>query len=523
MMNLNFFTTQTSLRSRSGEIVSHVNSLVGIMSFNPSPAVSEYHVRRLLQDRMVAFVQLAAIRRMALKVQLWLADHPEISMGKNLIWETVGYDWIAPLRLDDFDFGSRPKPRSPAPANDKRLAISRVRRSMSQEKDALFQQRQRNQPHPRHLPDAESFPSTDLAPSVPTGNPKPRRPSRLKEVIQMQEDGDLEEMYDDFEGWRSTGERADHVQADGIPSRQRNPASASSNYRPYSLQSNSSRSQAGTGPIGASPTGLNLPTTNRLGSSELFPDRYRSECADVTSDSTSSKARDSVTDGTCIATRDFAYSQGTASMPPEEAETRRSAARSDSDMSSVSSTESSRARKALAVKLNQGKSRVELTSGKSTASVGFTSSAGTFLKNMAKAFSPSRSKTSAEDVTRELSKSPTRRRSNASHDDGLVSSLIEETQDTGSAGPLTQQSRQKSEISVLSANQLQQRTSKDGETPVSSHELGTLPSPSKSEAELPTPSSREGTIEGGEESHSNALQNTKHPIPNDSESHESHP
>lgn len=517
MMNLNLFETS---RSRYGGILSHVNFLVGIMSFDPSPAVRDCHVRRLLQERIVAFVQLVAIRCRALKVQMFLANHREISIGKDLMWETVGYDWIAPIRIDDF--GSWPKTRSPeirspAPANDEHLAVSRVRRSMSNENETPFQQRQRNQPHPRHLPDAESFPGADVAPAVPTGNPRPRRPSRLKEVMQVQEDGGLEEMYNEFEEWRATGERADQVQADEVPSRRPHPPSASSKYRPYSSQSLYNRSQASTGPIGAAATGLNSPTTRRLGSSELFPDRYQYQCTD---DSTSDGARDSLTDGTCIATRDFAYPQGTAPIPSQEAETRRSAARSDS---SVSSTEPSCARKALAVKLNQGKNRVELTSGKSTANVGFTSSAGALLKNIANAFSPSKSKKSAEDLTRELSKSPTRCRSNSSHDDGPGTGLTDETQGSGSPGSSTDRSRQKSAIGVPPEKQQPQRLSKEGETPISPQELGILPSPSQSDVELPVPCPGEGTIEGGEESHSNVLQNTKHSYPKDSESHESRP
>lgn len=388
---------------------------------------------------------------------------------------------------------------------------------MSHERDDLLQKRQRQRPHPRHLPDAEDFPGLIATPKTPSGDHTPRKSSRLKKMVQVQEDGDLVEMYDDFEEWRTTGKRPEQGQADEILLSKRYLPLNSSSYRPYSLYSTPTRFPANPASISAASVGLESPASGRLGSSELFPDRYQAQNAIAVPYNMPGKTRDSVIDGAGVSC-DPTGPQAATSTPAKESANRRNAARSDSEMSSVSSTESNRDRKALAVKLNEAKSRVELANGKSTASIGFTSTAGALLRNIANVFSPSSGKTSAEDVTRQLSKSPTRRRNTVSHDGRLEASLDNEKKGNGSVNSSMKRSRQNSAIGA-SSRKRQQRSSTDNETPISPQELGILPSPSGPVEALPMPSEKEGTIEGGEEAHNNALQETNHPYPKDSESH----
>lgn len=118
----------------------------------------------------------------------------------------------------------------------------------------------------------------------------------------------------------------------------------------------------------------------------------------------SPKARlDSTTEQDSPATDDCA--RDSTSEISQRDKARRAAALSDSYISSVSSisTESSRARKALAFTLNTGKDSWSPNIAKSHASVGFSAVGGAF-KNMVDLVKPSGSKSLAEELTARLSK-----------------------------------------------------------------------------------------------------------------------
>ena len=437
MMSLNLFNPQS-------KTVSYVNALVNIMVFNKSSILRERYVRSMLQNRLVAFVQLAAIRCRALRFEMWLVDRLDIEVEEFMQWEYAGYDWVVPVMVRNAP--SHSKSRSPVPLDERKLPVSRVRK-MDHASDQLLQQRQLFLPSPRHLPSAEEPPSPVMALlpapvlTIPRKDPTRENPSKLRAMVQAQEDERLTKMHDDLEEFRRTGKQPARESIDGGPPTKRYRPSETSGYRPYSVSSTLARAQAGTEPILNSSPGFGIPPAKRLGSTELFPDRYQAQEDTLASDVVPTEARGSVGEGTNIVTRDFAYpgdntatlhedsEQKRASAPPEaksssaSASSRRSAARSDSSLSSVSSTESSRARKALACKLSQDKSRVELNSGKSTASVGFASNAPSLFRNFVNAMSPSSSKTSAEDVTRKLNKSPTRREGRIDRESGSESSL----------------------------------------------------------------------------------------------------
>lgn len=89
----------------------------------------------------------------------------------------------------------------------------------------------------------------------------------------------------------------------------------------------------------------------------------------------------------------------TSFRPPID---RRAAALSDSDRSSVSSTDSSRARKALTFSLDNGKTSWAPNAAKSTASLGFSSARGVF-KTLVDSVKPTGSGSAAQAVTEKLS------------------------------------------------------------------------------------------------------------------------
>lgn len=519
-------------RRQSGPLpVSYVNVLIDIMIFNPSPAVREQCIRSLLQHGLLTFVQLAAIRCRAVKLEQWLSDHPEIQV-EIIPWEDVGYDGIPPFKPRRA--GIRANQASPVPLDESNLRVARVRR-MDHASDELLQQRQTFLPDSRHLPSPLNPPVPASAHPAPPTDPTPRTPSRLRRMVSAEGDERLTEMYDDFEKFRRTGSHPERKNTEEGPPTKRYRPSKLSDYRPYSLPSTPGRGQAGAGPVLTDQSGSELPPTKRLGSTELFPDRYQVQEANAAPDETPDQARDSVSDSADIKTRDFAYPQTDTSLSHDDSEggrtslqsadpesssdppSRRAAARSDSDLSSASSTESSRARKALAVKFSGDKSRVELNSGKSTASVGFTSNAPTLFQNFVNTISPSSSKSSAEDVTRKLSKSPTRQENRFGRDDGSRPCLDGANEGEESAVSSGKRSRGNSVTSLPSKRQQKQPQTGTGIAPAGLLLAGILPDSSEACEESPsTSSSQEGTIEDGEGSHSNPV--PKYVYPTESES-----
>jgi hypothetical protein len=500
-----------------------------MLVFERSPAVHEARIRTVLDHGALVFLQLSTIRCRALRMCTWFVEHPEIPVDKELRWEDVGFDWM-PKKVSNVR-KSVPR-RAPVPSYQPNLAIARVR-SMSREEEAgeSLQQRRLWLPHPRHLPSPTDLPVAATVPEAPS-SPTPRKPSRLREVVQAQDDERLTELHDGFEEFKKTRKRPERKSAEESPPTKRYRSSELSRYRPYSLQSSPSPAQIGTNSAGEGSPSLPLSAARRLGSTELFPDRYAAQKVTAAPGNTPEGPRVSVANGPGIGTRDFAYSPTTKFVQYEQAEhretaapadsdrssqpsPRRSAARSDSsELSSVSSTESSRARKALALKLDQDKSRVELNSGKSTASVGFTSAAGNLFKDVVNVFTPSSSKRSAEDVTRRLSKSPTRRESGAGRAGGSESSSGEAVEGESPTSPTSKRRRENS-VPLLpwKKQQKQRQVESDAAPTAEMSKLGILPEPDEDSAQQ---SSKEGTIEGDQESHGNPFPESAYPTESES-------
>jgi hypothetical protein len=510
LMNSNLFNDQVGLR-----IKSHINGFATMLVFERRRALHEAHIRTLIQHGGLAFVQLSTIRCRALRLCTWFAEHPEIHVDKQLRWEDVGFDW-APKKVAKIR--SLAPRRSPVPSYEPHLAITRIRSNTVDETDGSVQQRRLLSPHPRHLPSSADIPVPVTAPEVPS-SPTPRKPSRLREVVQAQEDDRLTELHDGYEEFKTTGKRPERKSADAGPPTKRTRSSELSSYRPYSLPSTPDRTQTDADSAGGGPPNLSSSTTRRLGSTELFPDRYTVQKITAAPGRTPESARVSVAGGTRIGARDFTYSQATTFVQSEQVEPSRTPAPSDSDLSShpseqrfaarsdsskistASSTESSRARKAVAFKLNQDKSRVELNSGKSTASVGSASTAGNLFKDVVNVFSPSNSKRSAEDVTRRLSKSPIRRESGPGQAGGSESSEAIEGE-----RPVSPSSKRRRENFVpllpWKKQQKQRLVESDAAPTAEMSGLGVLPEPDE---DLVQQSSKESAIEGDQESHSNPL------------------
>jgi hypothetical protein len=524
LANSDIFKEQVGLRVKF-----HISGFATMMVFERSSALLEARIRTLIDYGALIFVQLSTIRCMALRMCTWFVEHPEITVDEELRWEDVGFDWM-PKKVSNVR-RSLPR-RAPVPSYQPNLAIARVR-SMSREAEAgeSLHQRQLWLPHPRHLPSPTDVPVAAMAPEAPS-SPTPRKPSRLREVIQAQNDERLTELHDRFEEFKKTGKRPERKSVEESPPTKRYRSSELSRYRPYSLQSSPTPAQVSTNAAGDGSPSLSLSTARRLGSTELFPDRYAAQKVTAAPGNTPEGPRVSVANDRGIGTRDFAYSPTTTFVKYEQGEhpeiaapsdsdrssqssPRRSAARSDSsDLSSVSATESSRARKALALKLDQDKSRVELNSGKSTASVGFTSAAGNLFKDVVNVFTPSSSKRSAEDVTRRLSKSPTRRESGAGRAGGSEFSSGEAVE---GESPTSSTSKRRRENSVpllpWKKQQKQRQVESDAAPTAEMSKLGILPEPDENSAQQ---SSKEGTIEGDQESHGNPLPESAYPTESES-------
>jgi hypothetical protein len=276
----------------------------------------------------------------------------------------------------------------------------------------------------------------------------PPGPSRLRETVEAQENEKLKKVHRDFEQFKITGKQPPVSVPIGGPQVTQYCPLGSSTYRPFSTPPNvtdPTRLDERQGPSGRT----QHPTSRRLGSTDLFPDRYRQESPSVIAPT---EARDTIAaEVPKPATRDSAP-QDDASAPPDdasipsyqqsEADSRKARANSDgsdsappatpdsappddasvpprpqsetdsrraransngSDRSSTSSTESSRARKSL--RLDKGKAGWSPNASKSTASLSF---AGfkTAVKNIANTLVPTGGKSEAETLTRELSRSP---------------------------------------------------------------------------------------------------------------------
>lgn len=542
MINMNFFGQPSNTETQS-----HVNRLVGIMAKSNSRELRRKWMRALLGSGLLEFVKLAAMRCTALKFEMWLMDDPEILLDEDvteedLRWEDAGFDWTCRGYTRESQY--RTNLRSAGYLDGSKLRVSRVRK-MNHRADPfeLLQQRQLRLPSPRHLPSAEEPPSPVMSLLIapvfmgPRRDPTPEFPSKLREMVQAQGNEKLTEMHGDFEKFRITGKQPERKDTEERSGTKRYRQSETSGYRPYSISPTKTRTQAGTGTALVDSAGSELPAAKRLRSTELFPDRYQAGEATSAPDAIQTKARDSVGEstnvpirdsavkpqGTGISTRDFAYPEDSTATALEDREqakppaqsgpepssvpsSRRSAARSDSSLSSVSSTESSRARKALALNLSEDNKRVELNKGKSTASVGMSSNSPSLFRSFVNAISPSNSKTATEDVAKKPSKSPTRRGSRAGRQSGSESSL-DGASDGG--GRLTRSSSKRARANTVpasSSKRQHQRRQIDGDAALVAPlpGVGILPEPSESCEDSKAPSLKEGTTDGVvEESHSN--------------------
>ena len=276
----------------------------------------------------------------------------------------------------------------------------------------------------------------------------PPGPSRLRETVEAQGNEKLDKVHRDFERFRVTGKQPPVSVPIGGPQVTQYCPLGSSTYRPFSAPPNvtdPTRRDERQGPSG----GTRYPTSRRLGSTDLFPDRYRQESPSVIvpteardsivaenpkpatpdsapqddasaprddaslpsyqqseADSRKARANSDGSDSAPTATPDSAPPDDASvpSRPQSETDSRRARANSNgSDRSSTSSTESSRAQKSL--RLDKGKAGWSPNASKSTASLSF---AGfkTAVKNIANTLVPTGGKSEAETLTRELSRSP---------------------------------------------------------------------------------------------------------------------
>jgi len=249
-------------------------------------------------------------------------------------------------------------------------------------------------------------------PGPPRRGWTPPGPSRLRETVQAQDDERLSTVYENFERFRMTGKQPSTPTAAGGPQVVQYCPLGSSTYRPFSMPLNM------TDPVHRderqdSSVEPQASTSRRLGSTDLFPDRYRHEAP---SGEASTKARNSIAEDRRPAACESAPPDDATVAPGRQPESRRSAAKSDgSDHSSNSSTESSRARTSLAYSLDKDKAVWSPNTTKSAASVSFAGFKNA-VRSIANSFLPSSSKSGAEQVTRELSQSPIARSPRASGD-----------------------------------------------------------------------------------------------------------
>jgi hypothetical protein len=299
----------------------------------------------------------------------------------------------------------------------------------------------------------------------------PPGPSRLRETVEAQGDDQLEKLWTSYEKFKVTGMQPPVSVPIGGPQIMQYSPAGSSTYRPFSAPPNV------TDPMRRderpdSSGGTQYLTSRRLGSTDLFPDRYRQESPPVVAPN---EARDSIvaedpkpatpdstaTDDAPVppcpqlefdSPRARAKSDGSDSAPPATIDpappeapsvppypqsvidSRRARAKSnESDRSSISSTESSRAQKSLAYRLDKGKAGWSPNASKSTASASLSfASFKTAVKTIANTLVPTGGKSEAEDLTRQLSQSPKASDSLAGRDDGY-----ETDQDDENACPLS--------------------------------------------------------------------------------------
>lgn len=285
----------------------------------------------------------------------------------------------------------------------------------------------------------------------------PPGPSRLRETVRAQEDERLSKVHRGFERFKVTGKQPPvAVPTSRSPQIPQYCPTASSTYRPFSMPPNTTdlmRRDGGQGSSSATPP-------RRLGSTDLFPDRYRQESRPVRAPT---KARDSIVEDPKPATRDLAPSEDSPNPPHPPPRSRRSAAKSDgSDLSSTSSTESSRARKALAYSLDKDKAAWSPNASKSSPSVSFAGFRNA-VRSIANRVLPAVSNSEAEHVTKELSRDPKASGARDDHD-----SLPYTEQAVENARPVSSNRRRSRKISAA-ASPLELDTSIEG--------LGILPSP----------------------------------------------
>jgi len=285
----------------------------------------------------------------------------------------------------------------------------------------------------------------------------PPGPSRLRETVEAQGDDQLEKLWRSYETFKVTGKQPPVSVPVGGPQITQYSPVGSSTYRPFSAPPNV------TDPMRRderpdSSGGTQYSTSRRLGSTDLFPDRYRQESPPVVAPT---EARESIvaenpkpatpdstpTDDASIppcpqlefdSPRAHAKSDGSDSAPPATIDpappeapsvppypqsvidSRKARAKSnESDRSSISSTESSRAQKSLAYRLDKGKTGWSPNASKSTASASLSfASFKTAMKTIANTLVSTGGKSEAEDLTRQLSQSPKTSDSLTGRDDG---------------------------------------------------------------------------------------------------------
>jgi len=286
----------------------------------------------------------------------------------------------------------------------------------------------------------------------------PPGPSRLRETVQAQDNEKLDKLHRDFERFRITGKQPPVSVPIGGPKIIQYSPSGSSTYRPFSAPLNTTDPLRRDARHDLCRASQSSDTSRRLGSMDLFPDRYRQEARPAISPT---PARNSVSglvdplpedaskDSSADAPNDSSDDGLVLRYPQFEIDSRRARANSDrSDRSSSSSTESSRARKSLAYRLDKDKAAWSPNASKSTASVSFAGFKNA-MRSIANTFMPSGGESEAENVTRELSRSPRRSGDRAADlDDGS------ETEQAGEDAHPVRSSRRRSRKNALAGSSL---------------------------------------------------------------------
>jgi hypothetical protein len=525
-----------------GSVESFANLFAESIAFDRPPGALQRHKDLLLQHGLSTFLQLALIRSQALKDEMWRNDHPEVPL-QSVPWQTVGYDWKSPVVDGGVQrCGVRRKSRVPSDP------MVRVRENGDWPEALRIQrEKQRLLPQARHLPSSDAAFRGAAAPTAVWSDPTPDI-SPLRAMVLAQEDEKLTKMHTDFEEFRRTGtppevkKAVDPVEdSDPMAMWLMKPYCSRDfyKYRPYSYSpSTQGRAQVAIGPVNSMPSRTQSPTTRRLGSTELFPDRFRFDAAKDNSATSNvpMEARDSVSCSINIKTPDLAHSQVATSnsygqgdtlsvaAQPEPAQisassSRRSVARSDdSNISAAPSTVFGRARKAPAIQLSRDKSRVELHNEKSAASVAFITATADIMEDIVRSIKPSGNKQSAEDVTKKLSRSPTRRGSVDGLRDRAVFHSVGNDDDRGVTGREGQSSKRPRRNTIMPpiSRKQQKRDMTDNDTDAMEALMrpGILPPPLDEGAAASPP--REGATEGDQTSRSNAEPQLVYPTESES-------